>query len=341
MARDVLITDIHDYFERFTELVNGQVHHHHGAWEQQLAIPEHIGKGSVGRVRIRPGMEIIISDITFKQDMKLRIQEACRLFELSYCVSGEIYCEWDGKESHTDKRTGNVLFLEDVQVYEEKKAGLRTQLLEIRLSPGELFRYAADAAEKHKMETWLQRHKGSIDRYPDSPAIQRCVSELMHCTYKGPMKRLYMESKAMEFIALFGEIEGLDVVGGNCFLRRDDIEQLNMARQLVLNHFEKPLSIRELSRLAGLNEFKLKKGFRELFGMTIFELVRKKRMEQALWHMEAERMNVGEAAVAVGYSNVSNFTATFRKHYGCNPSEYVKRIGQLDMKQNMAQDDSQ
>lgn len=330
MAQDVLITDVHDYFDRLSEVVSGRIQH--TDWEQQLVLPSHIGTGSITRLRIRPGMEIVMTDVTYEHNMKLRIQEACRLFELSYCLSGEIYCEWDGRDSYTGEQTGNVLYLEDIQVYEEKKAGHRHQLVEIRLSPDELFRYAADAAEKQSMETWLRRHRGSIDRYPDSPAIRKCVSELIHCTYKGTMKRLYMESKAMEFITLFGETDGLDAMSGQRqrTVSREDMVRLREARQLVLDHCEQPLSIRELARQSGLNEFKLKTGFRELFGMTVFELVRKERMEKALRYMEAERMNVGEAAIAVGYSNVSNFTATFRKHYGCNPSEYRKRLEQLD-----------
>jgi len=279
-------------------------------------------------------MEILYTDITFERDMKLHIQEACPLFELSYCVSGEIYCEWNSKESYTDKQTGNVLFLDDVQVYEEKKAGIRNQLLEIRLTPDELLYYAGDLSEKEQMETWLRHHRGNIDRYPDTPAIRKCVSEMIHCKHQGTMKRLYMESKALEFIALFGESDGYGSMAGSVALRYEDIAKLQQVRELVQVHFEEPLSIRQLARQVGMNEFKLKKGFRELFDMTIFELVRQKRMEKALWYMEVEHLNVGKTAVSVGYSNVSNFTANFRKHYGCNPSEYLKRIDQLEVERS-------
>ncbi|WP_282935191.1 AraC family transcriptional regulator [Paenibacillus sp. RC67] len=326
MTLNILNADIHHLFDGFTKLVNGHVEHKE--WEQHLSIPSHIGKGSVRRTRIRPGMEIMVTDITFEQDMKLHIQEACPLFELSYCLQGSIYCAWNGKESYTEPQTGNVLFMEDELVYEEKKAGVRNLLLEVRLSPRELFHYAGDITEKHKMETWLHRHKGNIDAYSFTPAIHKCVSDIIHCTYNGTMKRLYIESKAMEFIALFGELDGQGAMGGNHFLRRDDIAKLNMARDLVVHHFEHPLSIRDLARRVGLNEFKLKKGFPELFGMTIFELVRKQRMEKALWYMEVEQLNVGETAVSVGYSNVSNFAANFKKYYGCKPSEYLKRLDQ-------------
>lgn len=326
------ITTIHDLFDQFTSMVEGHVQQNN--WEQRLTIPSHIGKGSVTRTRIRPGMEIMMTDITYEQDMKLEIQESCQLFELSYCVSGDIYCEWNGKNSHTSSQTGNVTFLEDVKVYEEKKAGVRNQLLEIRLTPDELLHYAGDLTEKQQMETWLRQYRGNIDCYPETPAIQRCVSEMIHCSHLGTMKRLYMESKALELIALFGESDGYGSVGGSMLLCREDITKLQQTHKLVQNHFEQPLSIRELAKRVGMNEFKLKKGFRELFGMTIFELVRQKRMEKALWYMEVTRLNVAETAVSVGYSNASNFTTAFRKYYGCNPSEYVKRINQLDLERN-------
>lgn len=326
------VTKIHDLFDQFTKMVEGHVQQRN--WEQQLTIPSHIGKGSLIRTKIRPGMEIMLTDVTFQQDMKLHIQESCQLFELSYCVNGEIHCDWNGKNSLTIAQTGNVLFLEDIRVYEEKKADIRNQLLEIRFTPVELLRYAEDVTEKRKMEKWLNHHRGNIDQYPNTPAIQRCVSEMIHCKHFGAMKRLYLESKALEFLALFGESDGYGHVGGNMMLRRSDISKLELAHELVQEHFEQPLSIRALSKRIEMNEFKLKKGFRELFGMTIFELVRQKRMEKALWYLEVERLNVGEAAASVGYSNASNFTTAFRKHYGCNPSDLIKRINQLDVENN-------
>lgn len=237
----------------------------------------------------------MLTDITFEQDMKLHIQEDCRLFELSYCVSGEINCDWSGKSSRTVAETGNVLFLEDVRVYEEKKAGVRNQLVEVRFTPDELLHYAEDDAEKQKMETWLRHHRGNIDQYPITPALQKCVSEMIHCAHLGSMKRLYMESKALELLALFGESDGYGAVGGSLLLRREDISKLELAHALVQQHLEQPLSIRELAKRIGMNEFKLKKGFRELFGITVFELVRQKRMEKALWYLEVARLNVGEA----------------------------------------------
>jgi len=322
LTSNFTITDIHDYFDRFAECVGGNVARQ--GWEQRLALPAAVGEGTISRLRIRPGMEIVLTDVAFARDMKLRIREHCRLFELNFCESGEIYCEWNGRERLIGEKTGNVCFLEGTEVYMEKKAKARSRTLEVRMCPNELLRYAGDSSETERLRSMLERHKGSIDRYPDSPALRRCAHELLKCTYSGSMKRLYMESKAMELIALFVQEEAES--GRKITLRTEDVDRLRSAREHVLSRLEHPPSIKELAVWAGMNEFKLKKGFRALFGTTVFELVRDARMERALQLMDSGRMNVGETAVSLGYSNLSNFTTAFRKQYGCNPSEYLKQV---------------
>ncbi|WP_052675805.1 hypothetical protein [Paenibacillus sp. IHBB 10380] len=61
---NILNMEIHDLFDQFTRLTEGHVQQNR--WEQRLTIPSHIGKGSVTRTRIRPGMEIMYTDITFE-----------------------------------------------------------------------------------------------------------------------------------------------------------------------------------------------------------------------------------------------------------------------------------
>lgn len=137
LTLNIVNAEVHSLFDQFTDLVQGSSQF--SEWQEHISVPPAVGQGSIRRTRIRSGMEIVVTDITFAQDMKLHIQEACQLFELSYCLNGEIYCEWNGRESFTEKMTGNVLFFEDELVYEEKKAGIRQHMLEIRLSPKSCF----------------------------------------------------------------------------------------------------------------------------------------------------------------------------------------------------------
>lgn len=324
MELHMQISDIHDYFPLFLESMQGTMQDR--TWEQHAVIPPHMGTGTITRLRIRPGMEIVITDVQLAEDLKLNIMENCRLLELNYSLHGETYCAWNGRERHINSQEGNVLFLEDSQIYVERKAHVRNQFLEIRMSPEHLFGYTDNGDDRVAVEGFLHRHRGSIEAYDTTPAIQKCVHDMYYCSYLGPLKKLYLEGKAMEIIALVNQENShqQQVSGVKGMWRKQDRESIGQVKEIILGHLENPLSIRQLSRQVGMNEFKVKQGFREMYGMTIFELVRKARMEKAVWLMETEQLNIGQTAAAVGYSNASNFTTAFRKHYGCNPSEYVK-----------------
>ncbi|WP_431809109.1 helix-turn-helix transcriptional regulator [Brevibacillus agri] len=318
------LSDMHDYFPQF--LASMQATLRDRAWEQQAIAPAHIGTGGITRLRIRPGMEIVITDLQLEEDMKYTIRENFQLLELNYSLSGQTYCAWNGQEKQIVGKEGSVVFLEDEEVYLERKAGMRNQHVEIRMSPEHFLSYSENGEDRPVFEAFLQRHLGSVEPYDVTPAIQKCVHDMFFCTYQGPLKRLYMESKAMEIIALVSQgFSKPTATHGRTHLRKQDMEIIAGVRETILRNLENPYSIRQLSRLAGINECKLKQGFREMYGMSIFEQVRQARLEKALALMETEQLTIGQAAASVGYSNASNFTAAFRKQYGCNPSEYTRR----------------
>lgn len=96
------------------------------------------------------------------------------------------------------------------------------------------------------------------------------------------------------------------------------------ARRIILEQMDNPPSLLQLSRMVGLNDYKLKVGFKEMYGNTIFGYLREKRMEQALKLLQAGKSNVIEVSCAVGYSNPSHFAEAFRKKFGVNPSALLR-----------------
>ncbi|WP_083955669.1 helix-turn-helix transcriptional regulator [Brevibacillus parabrevis] len=323
MEFHIQLSDMQEYFPQF--LASMQATLLDRSWEQQAIAPAHIGSGGITRLRIRPGMEIVMTDLLLEEDMKYTIQENFQLLELNYSLSGQTYCAWNGKEKQIASKEGSVVFLADEKVYLERKAGIRNQHVEIRMSPEHFLSYSEQSEDGSIFEAFLNRHQGGVEPYDTSPAIQKCIHDMFFCTYQGPLKRLYMESKAMEIIALVSQNLGTAKARSSVKLRKQDVEMLARVQATIVQNLENPYSIRQLSRMAGMNESKLKQGFREMYGMSIFEQVRQARVEKALVLMETEQLTIGQAAAAVGYSNASNFTAAFRKQYGMNPSEYVRR----------------
>ena len=108
-------------------------------------------------------------------------------------------------------------------------------------------------------------------------------------------------------------------------LRNEDEEALEAAARYLEENLSGDHSLAQISRQVHLNEFKLKKGFKEYFQTTVFGYLRQKRMEYASQLLTKERFTVIEAAQAVGYSNPSHFTRAFRNCFGVNPREFLLR----------------
>ena len=92
-----------------------------------------------------------------------------------------------------------------------------------------------------------------------------------------------------------------------------------------IEHIGEPITIKELSRKVAMNECYLKKGFKEMFGTTIFDFYQGQRMEHARYLLYEKGLSVTEVSLMLGYSSISHFSTAFKKHTGLKPCELLLR----------------
>ena len=98
-----------------------------------------------------------------------------------------------------------------------------------------------------------------------------------------------------------------------------DKERILFAKDYLVKNLETPPSLTELSRIAGINEFKLKRGFKEVFGQTVFGYLTDVRMELAKNDLLEKQKSITEIAFELGFSSVQHFSNAFKKKYGMAP----------------------
>jgi len=69
---------------------------------------------------------------------------------------------------------------------------------------------------------------------------------------------------------------------------------------------------------------KLKEGFKQIYGTTVYGFLFDYKMELARKLLESGIHNVNEVGLKVGYSTASHFIAAFKKHYGTTPKKYIQ-----------------
>ncbi|WP_437969334.1 AraC family transcriptional regulator [Sorangium sp. So ce260] len=159
------------------------------------------------------------------------------------------------------------------------------------------------------------------DAQPVVPALFQLIDEIAHCDARGPSRQLYLEAKGLELLAVMVDrLEELERAAASA-LSAHDVDRLERARQIVLARMDDPPSLPDLARQAGLNEAKLKAGFRTLFGDTVYGYLRHRRLDEAHRLLRQRRYSVSEVAARVGYINPSKFAAAFRERFGVPPSQ--------------------
>ena len=158
-----------------------------------------------------------------------------------------------------------------------------------------------------------------------TPAMRLALEQILHCPFQGKPKQIYLEGKCLELIALKLAQLQAPQPGSNALgtLNGDDIDRIHAAQRILVENPDNPPSLMELARQVSLNDYKLKVGFKTVFGTTVFGYLHHHRMELARQMLSDRRLNVGEVAQAVGYANQSRFAAAFRKQFGVNPKAYL------------------
>lgn len=290
--------------------------------------PEQLGQGYWREIRLREGLELAIAHYQLHDSVTIQLPEREHPLEYSFHLSSGY------KNQRRAARAGQYsLYGSGLAPVETNEWSNIEQIdLNVHIDP-KLF------------TTWLNQTPGSIPRelqhlIKSSPqlyyvrsgtttgAMQTALQQILHCPFQGITKRVYLESKVWELMALLVEQElKLHEVqkSKHCVhsLKPDDVDRIHQAKIILLQHLDNPPSLIELARQVGLNDCTLKRGFRQVFGTTVFGYLHDYRLEQARQLLEERRLNISEIAQAIGFSNRSYFAAAFRKKFGVPPREYL------------------
>jgi AraC-like DNA-binding protein len=310
------------------------VSNHSNGFEKRLEYPGEIGKGSMRQFELRPGLKLEIYDFQPHENLSESFDMEYSLLRFSFFLSGSGNLEWGAthRREQINDFVGRsaICFYPEVRGIMRLSGGQRLLQIVIGISPLLLNTFLRDEFDRipSNLRGIAEGSNGDGYYHPGtmSPSMQTSVHEILSCPYHGSIKRMYMESKAMELIThqlahvVFPETS----LKKSSVLRPDDIERIHHAREIISRDLENPPTLFELARLVGLTHTKLNRGFREIYGTTVFGYLHKIRLERARLLLEEQRMNVTEAAFTVGYNSLPSFSTAFSKHFGLKPMTCIK-----------------
>lgn len=243
--------------------------------------------------------------------------------ELKFCVSGNFYCKEKAAECDHCKFNASSNCIEKIESID---------VLSFTFSPS----YLKQFAKAHKNENSITEKVVSFTHTQSflktSPVCQKtniAIQQLLNHNYTDTRENIFINAQT-QIILLYTTDNMLSNKEENLLQSKflsveEDRDKIINAREILLQHICEPITIKALSRKVAINECYLKKGFKEIFGTTIFDFYQSQRMEHAKFLLYNKHLSVTEVSSMLGYSSISHFSTAFKKHTGIKPCELLIR----------------
>jgi len=243
--------------------------------------------------------------------------------ELKFCVTGNVYCKQKDTECDMCK-------FHDSRNCAERVDSL--DVLSFKFSPTNLSQFVKPRRTTDTVSEDILnfKHISSFTKIHPLCGKTRIVLEaLLNHAYTGSLENIYINAQTQMLLlysldCMLGEKE-IDTINCKFLANEADREKIVKAREVLIEHIGEPITIKELSRKVAINECYLKKGFKEMFGSTIFDFYQSQRMEHAKYLLYEKGLSVTEVSLMLGYSSISHFSTAFKKHTGLKPCELLLR----------------
>lgn len=160
-----------------------------------------------------------------------------------------------------------------------------------------------------------------------SPSMAIALNQLINFNLNPSIKGLYFKGKAYELLSLyFNRSEDANIEQCPFLVDETNVIKIRKAKDIIISRMAEPPSLQELSDEIGLSLKKLKEGFKQIYGDSVFSFLFDYKMEVARKLLESGEHNVNEVGLKVGYSTSSHFIAAFKKKYGTTPKKYIQSI---------------
>ncbi len=137
-------------------------------------------------------------------------------------------------------------------------------------------------------------------------------------------QKVFFKGKVYEIFGLYFSHEPESDMESCPFLKDEDqVRKIKAAKDALLKDPNHPPSLKELARQVGVNEYRLKTGFKEIYGNTVFGYLLDYKLENSRAMLDSGKYQVNEVAFSLGYSNPSHYITAFKKKFGVTPKKYI------------------
>ncbi len=291
---------------------------------------EDMGESMFFSYELKNGGHITSAHLTPPEDMTITTQSEDdeHLVITQFALEGQTSFSFpDTKEFDVTQAQGNIFRYTGGTATYQLTGGKTIRTCGISLMPEIFIRYL-DNKIPDVLQPFLGEGSGKFVCAPIP------VSKAMHThlvsgfdagfELSGSLQQIYMEGLVLQFIAMLSNaLRHAKSLPPRTLSQRDIKAVENVYAELSAT-LSNPASQAEFAASARMSERRLNDVFKEVYGGTVFEIMRNLRLEEARNLLEQQEMSIKEIAWSVGYQHTTNFTTAFTEKFGVSPAKYTK-----------------
>ena len=287
---------------------------------------KNIAKGSFSEMLIEDGIFVLKTQNDTSQIQKVTREIDSSFIQFHFCLKGNSKFIFNQGNYALDVAEENSLLLYNRQIDLPLNLELypNSWLVSVVMTIRKFHSLFSKEADYIPFLSPGNRDKKYYSQEGFSPAIAVILSQMINYNLHPSIKTLYIKGKVYELISLyFNKSDDADIEQCPFLVDEDNVRRIRQAKEIMISRMAEPPTLAELSKEIGLSLKKLKEGFKQIYGDSVFSFLFDYKMEYARKMLETRKYNVNEVGLRVGYSTASHFISAFKKKYGTTPKKYL------------------
>jgi AraC-like DNA-binding protein len=291
---------------------------------------KNVAEGLLNETRIEAGFIVLRFDNELTQKQQVIREIDSSFIQFHFCLKGAAVFSFNNGAYQLPIREENSLLLYNPQrdlpmnLVLDPESWVITLLISIK-------KFHSLFSKEANYITFLSDENKDRKYYKDgsiSPSMAIALNQLMNYNLHNSIKELYFKGKGYELLSLyFNRPADADVEQCPFLVNEDNVQKIKRAKQIIISRMQEPPTLQALADEIGLSINKLKEGFKQIYGDSVFSFLFDYKMEVARQLLETGSHNVNEVGLKVGYSTASHFITAFKKKFGTTPKKYLMSMG--------------
>jgi AraC-like DNA-binding protein len=254
-----------------------------------------------------------------------------RFLQFHFCLKGQVKFVYHGGHYVIDlpRDMSLLLYNPETELPLQVVLGPDTRMLSVLISIQRFHSLFTSEASFIPFLSPENRDKKYYQQNPLTPTLSVILSQLWNEQIYPTVRTLYCKGKIYELLSLYFN-RNAEAQAEQCpfLMDEENVQRIRQAKEIVIERMAEPPTLPELATEIGLSLKKLKEGFKQIYGDSVFSFLFDYKMEMARKLLETGKYNVNEVGLKVGYSTASHFIAAFKKKYDTTPKQYLLSLAQ-------------